>query len=84
MSPDELEKEIEVRYVFRKQVMKVRINQVQGIGLNSNVVRKLRNYLNKVFDRFVHGYHESRMELWDPKAGRFQVTGMPDAAKKEE
>ena len=83
-SPDELERETEVRYISRKQMMKVRINQVQSLGLNSNDMRKLRNYLNKVFDGFVHGYFESTMELWDPTARRFQVKGMPEAAKKEE
>ena len=46
--------------------------------------RAVLDFLNLIFDAYVHGAYETTMELYDPVTGRFMMRGHPLAQKRQE
>jgi hypothetical protein len=79
-SPDELAEREREYYVARKKIYAAHARLFEGAGLPAEEVAKLRAYLDKGYDSYVHGAYQTAMELYRP--GRFMMTGHESAAHR--
>jgi hypothetical protein len=64
--------------------MKAELRLAERSQIDGEQQRKLRRFLNMSYDAYVHGSYETTMELYDPLAGRFMMTGYPSVSKRNE
>jgi hypothetical protein len=85
MTADQFPNEKRPRYVSRDELAKSELYGAKGEGrARHEQIRYTRQYLNYVYDGFVHCTYASTMELCDPRTWHFMVDGHQDASKREE
>jgi hypothetical protein len=73
-----------IRYVSREELMKTDTSFVKALNVDAQQLRKTRQFLNVIYDAYVHGAYETTMDLYDPLTCAFAMRGHPDAAKRAE
>ena len=83
-TPDEFAAMERTRYVSREALMKIHKTIAENHPVDTNLLDRSHRYLNMAYDAYVHGAYETTMELWNPRAGSFEMRGHPSNAKREE
>lgn len=72
------------RYVNREEMMKAERRLAEGTTVDGEQLRIVHQFLNMIYDAYVHGAYETTMELCNPSTGLFAMRGHPSAAKRQE
>ena len=83
-TPEEYAAAERIRYVRREELMKAEVRRAEGTIVDGEQLRIFHQFLNMIYDAYVHGAYETTMELCNPLTGIFEMRGHPEAAKREE
>jgi hypothetical protein len=72
-TPDELAEMERSQYVARRKILQTMDRIAVDAGIKVQDHQRMTAYLNKGYDAYVHGSHQSAMELYDGR--RFMLTG---------
>ena len=84
---DQYKKAKRPHYPSRKDLAKVETRWAEMVGIacsDDERRRELGNYLNSIFDAYVHGAYETTMELYDPGMGHFRMRGFRSQLKQQD
>ena len=73
-----------VRYVSREALLKAEVRLAEGSSVDVAELQRTHQFLNMVYDAYVHGAYETSMELCNLSAGRFEMRGHPSREKRQE
>ena len=73
-----------VRFISREELMRAEVRLAEGTDVNGEVLRDVHQFVNMLYDAYVHGAYETTMELCNPRTGVFEMRGHPAPAKRHE
>jgi hypothetical protein len=79
LTPDELAEREREYYIGRREMEKARGRLAERAGMRKDDYAKIVRFLQKGYDRYVHGTYGSAMELFTGENMRFMLTGTHSA-----
>ena len=83
-TPQQLAEAERTYYVSREELMKAEVRMAENTQIDGEQMRIIRRFLNMSYDAYIHGSYETTMELYDPPAGRFMMSGHTSISKRKE
>lgn len=84
-TPEQFQRADRPRHTSREQLLKeVRRFLAEKANVDNGESRAVFDFLNMIFDGYVHGAYETTMELYGADNTRFMMRGHPDSAKRQE
>ena len=82
-TPDEFTARKRMRYVSREKLMRAYEAASESPPIDTNLLKRIRRFVNMVYDSYVHGAYETTMELWNPRTRLFEMRGHSFLKKRE-
>lgn len=74
-TPEEFEKQERRSYIGREEHLKSEVRLIAESGQDAELTKRLRRFLNRGYDGYVHGDYPTAMQMYNGRAGQFDVTG---------